>query len=418
MIIKKPTIHSMNRRSYYCDYSRPGIYHITLKVAEALRHPFGKVVGDMNKPDGDPDAPHVELTPIGQMVEQELLHSISAHYPMMEVQDYVIMPEHMHFIIKAHRPIVSKNGHKMNLGQVMAGYKKGCNKKYWELTGQGETQQGKPTGTEPAGTERSAVHPQKKRTPSWGTTGRQPLFSEGFTDVIPLSEEALEQKRAYIKGNPRSRLLRTSNRAWLQTQRGGIDTALTLSDLRSYLHHVCAPQQRTPEALAAIEERLLMAGEKKRSEGTAAHDAPTICCDSYGNRELLSQRCLPVVCHRKYKEQLEKQKQCCLDAAKQGAVLVSARIAPGEQLIIDEAVNQGMPVILVADNGFPEVYHPSAERIKQCASGQLLYVSPWTYRYRLKDEGITVAECKTMNCVALALCKTSDDWWMDKGARR
>ena len=40
MSIKKPAIHSMNRRSYYCDYSGAGVYHVTLKTAEALRHPL------------------------------------------------------------------------------------------------------------------------------------------------------------------------------------------------------------------------------------------------------------------------------------------------------------------------------------------------------------------------------------------
>lgn len=76
-----------------------------------------------------------------------------------------------------------------------------------------------------------------------------------------------------------------------------------------------------------------------------------------------------------------------------------------------EAVNHGHPVVLVADNGFPKIYHPSAERIEHCATGLLLSVSPWIYSYRLKDEGITVMECKTMNCVAQALCRTRDNWW-------
>ncbi len=235
MIIKKPTIHSMNRRSYYCDYSRPGIYHITLKAAEALRHPFGRVVGDIDKPDGDPDAPHVELTPIGQMVEQELLHSISLHYPMMEVQDYVIMPEHMHFIIKAHRRIVSKNGCMMNLGQVIAGYKYGCNHRWWEMTGQLLDQRPEATGTkrpEATGTKRpeatgtklpEAANTHVASSSAAGTQGAMPLptlFSEGFTDVIPLNEEAVAQKRAYIKGNPRSRLLRASHRGASHHRRG------------------------------------------------------------------------------------------------------------------------------------------------------------------------------------------------------
>lgn len=396
MSIRKPTIHSMNRRSYYCDYSRPGVYHVTLKTAETLRHPLGKVVGNIDKPDGDPEAPHVELTPVGRMVEQELLRSIAFHYPMMEVQDYVVMPEHMHFIIKAHRPIVSKNGRTMNLGRVIAGYKYGCNRQWWAMTGQIQDQR-----TEGAG----QVQDQRSETAgtivisSSAADALRPLptlFSEGFTDVIPLSEEELEQKQEYIRANPRSRLLRSSNREWLQPQRGGIDTALTLSALQGYLQRECAPSQLT--GLATLGSRLLLAG---------GH----IVCDSYGNRDLLGRQCLPVVCHRKDARRMEEQKRRCRDAAEQGAVLVSPRIAKGEQEIIDEAVNHGHPVVLVADNGFPKIYHPSAERIEHCATGQLLSVSPWIYNYRLKDEGITVMECKTMNCVAQALCRTRDNWW-------
>jgi len=402
MTIKKPTIHSMNRRSYHCDYSRPGIYHITLKAAEALRHPLGKVVGDINMPVGTPEAPHVELTPVGQMVEQELLHSITAHYPMMEVQDYVIMPEHMHFIIKAHQSIISKNGHTMDLGKVIAGYKYGCNRRWWAMTGRmkdqrtEENQRTEATGTCVASCS-AAGNP--------GTGSLPSLFAEGFTDVIPLSKEELEQKREYIHANPRSRLLRSSKKEWLQPQRGGIDPALTLPALRGYLQRECAPSQCSMEALDVIKSHLMVADGK-------------VACDSYGNRELLSRHCLPVVCHRKYARRLEEQKQHCLKAAEQGAVLVSARIAKGEQEIIDEAVDHGFPVVMISDNGFPEIYHPSAERIERCATGQLLCVTPWKYRYRPKDESITVAECKTMNCIAQALCRTRDSWWMDYSQRQ
>ena len=383
----------MDRRSNYKNYELPGIYHITLKAAEALRSPFGKVVGKIDKPDGDPEAPSVALTPVGEMVEQELLHSISAHYPMVEVQDHIIMPEHMHFIVQVKRRIMNREGRSAHLGMIIAGYKKGCNRRYWELIGQTANWQG-----EPASTCAGRLARPDKRPPSNGTSGRQPLFSEGYCDVMPIDEAQLEQQRAYIKGNPRSRLMRTSNRTWLQPQRGGINTALKLSALKGYLQRECAPSQLTPETLAALQHHLLLA------EGQ-------IACDSYGNRKLLSQQCLPVVCHRKDARRLAQQQERCLDAAKAGAVLVSPRIAKGEQAIIDEAVNHGYPVILIADNGFPEVFHPSAERIERCAKGQLLLVTPWEYHYRLKDEGITVAECKTMNCLAQALCRTADDWW-------
>ena len=96
-------------------------------------------------------------------------------------------------------------------------------------------------------------------------------------------------------------------------------------------------------------------------------------------------------------------------------MLVSARIAPGEQDIMDAAMAAGLPVVLIIDNGMPEIYHPSAERIALCLEGRLLLVTPWQYQYRSTEDGITVAECKAMNCVAQALCRTRDDWWKAGG---
>jgi hypothetical protein len=33
------------------------------------------------------------------------------------------------------------------------------------------------------------------------------------------------------------------------------------------------------------------------------------------------------------------------------------------------------------------------------------------YYYRKADEGITVVECKTMNCITQAVCRLRDEWW-------
>lgn len=113
--VRKPTVHSMKRRSSAHDYSRSGFYHITISVPSVLHQPFGRIVGQLDKPDGDSDAPHVELTPIGKMVEEELKVSIHHYYPMLEVLDYVVMPEHLHFLLmpkgmlyrKVAKPLIS-----------------------------------------------------------------------------------------------------------------------------------------------------------------------------------------------------------------------------------------------------------------------------------------------------------------------
>ena len=75
----------MKRRCNAHDYSRSGLYHITISVAKALRQPLGRMAGKLEKPDGDIDAPHVALSAIGQMVEKELRNSITKYYPMLEV---------------------------------------------------------------------------------------------------------------------------------------------------------------------------------------------------------------------------------------------------------------------------------------------------------------------------------------------
>jgi hypothetical protein len=173
---------------------------------------------------------------------------------------------------------------------------------------------------------------------------------------------------------------------------------MTPAALHGYLLRECLPASATPAVLAEVERRLLLADGR-------------IVCDSYGDHTLLQHRLLPVVCHRKDASRQREQHQRCLDEAARGAVLVSPRIAKGEQAIIDDAVAHGFPVILIADNGFPAVFHPSNDRLNLCVDGRLLMVTPWCYEYRKKDDAITVALCKTMNCVAQALCRLKDDWW-------
>jgi len=462
---RNPTQHRMTRRSAAHDYSRPGIYHITLHVAEALGQPLGVIVGSADAPDGSADAPHMVLSSIGQMVEHELLTAIHTHYSMVTVQDYIIMPEHLHFLMIVSDRIVSKNGKHLSLGQVIAGFKKGCNRSYWEMTGQPQGMASGVVSASPAvsdggaqsassgggGTTAHTVpggFPAGYKVYSSATTGHQPLFAPGYCDVMPIDAAQLATQRAYIAGNPRSRLLRMSHRDWLLPRRQTIVSALTPSALRGYLQRECPPALATTDALAAIEARLLLALSVPAAAPSVPAAAPSvpaaapsvpsavpaapsvaspavptvpsgstagksvIVCDTFGNRALLTERrCLPVVCHRKDAARFSEQQRRCLEEAAQGAVLVSACISPREREIINEIVNHGYPVITIHDNGFPDRYHPSEQRLDLCAEGRLLIVSPWVYQYRGKNEQVTVLFCKTMNCVVQALCRTRDDWW-------
>ena len=487
---RKPTEHNMKRRSHTHDYCRSGYYHITISTAQALHQPLGKIAGRLDRPDGDSDGPHVELSPLGQMVEQELRVSIQHYYPMLEVMEYVVMPEHLHFLLVAHRDIMSKNGKPTHLGHVIAGFKYGCNKRYWAMTGraatavtpatespgtrregsgeqaggqsgtpepespgtrregsgeqtggqsgppetespgtrrgQGEGTKAEPPGTgsggEAAGTRREGSGeqaggqsgPPEPESPGTGSEepgGSQsrvlgdsvtkqeapPLFDAGYCDVMPIDAAQLATQRAYIRGNPRSRLLRTTNRQWLQPQRHTVNTAVSIRALNGFLQRE-SPWQLTPDSFAAITQRLLK-------------DNGYVICDSYGNAELLQRKLLPVVCHRKDAALFELQKARCMAEAASGTVLVSARISQREQNIMDAVSALGFPIIRIEDNGFPDIYHPSAQRMDDCASGRLLLLTPWSYQIRSHMESISTLECKTMNCIAQAVCRQKDDWW-------
>ncbi|MBR1791477.1 MAG: hypothetical protein IJ754_06980 [Bacteroidaceae bacterium] len=432
---RNPTQHSMTRRAAAHDYTRPGIYHITLHVADDLGHPLGAVVGNLSAPDGSADAPRIALSPLGQMVEHELLHAITAHYPMITIQDHIVMPEHIHFLMVVQDKILSRNGTTMHLGQVIAGFKKGCNRRFWEMTGQtagycggktaahivpitspapaGILSPSGITSPDPAGIISLASagilspapfavsvpggFPAGYKVPSSARSGNHPLFDPGYCDVMPVDAAQLATQRQYIVANPRCRLLR--QQLHLRPERGGISTALFPAALRGYLQRECPPHLVTADALASLESRLLLSPDG------------SITCDTFGDRALLARRLLPVVCHRKDAGRFATQKARCLHEAAQGTVLISARIAKGEQDIMDEAVNRGFPAILIIDNGFPDRYHPSQDRLDLCAAGRLLLITPWHYHYHAQDEPISVPTCKAMNCLAQSLARQKDTWW-------
>ncbi len=410
----------MKRRSHTHDYCRSGYYHITISTAQALHQPLGKIAGRLDRPDGDSDGPHVELSPLGQMVEQELRVSIQHYYPMLEVMEYVVMPEHLHFLLVAHRDIMSKNGKPTHLGHVIAGFKYGCNKRYWAMTGRAATAvtpatespgtrregsgeqaggQSRAPETEPPGTGSEEPGGSQSRVLGDSVTKQEapPLFDAGYCDVMPIDAAQLATQRAYIRGNPRSRLLRTTNRQWLQPQRHTVNTAVSIRALNGFLQRE-SPWQLTPDSFAAITQRLLK-------------DNGYVICDSYGNAELLQRKLLPVVCHRKDAALFELQKARCMAEAASGTVLVSARISQREQNIMDAVSALGFPIIRIEDNGFPDIYHPSAQRMDDCASGRLLLLTSWSYQIRSHMESISTLECKTMNCIAQAVCRQKDDWW-------
>jgi len=74
------------------NYSSNGAYFITI-CTENMCKTLGNIVGG-----GVLDAPRIQLSQYGEVVEKHLL-AINSHYDDLNIEKYVIMPNHVHMII-------------------------------------------------------------------------------------------------------------------------------------------------------------------------------------------------------------------------------------------------------------------------------------------------------------------------------
>ena len=334
---------SMKRRSLDHDYHSRHIYMITLAV-EGRRPLLGRLVGDVAAERGTADYPHVEPTPLGSAV-MDVWNTIPTYHPGVELIAFQLMPDHIHGILFVTRYLPE------GLGKVVLGFKQACNREYRRLVldvavAQQQTVQSQQQTTQ--------HHPQ--------TTQQQPLdryhgllFERGYNDSILLREGQLENMKRYLADNPFRLAMKRARPEFLRVR---LDV------------NVCGS-----------------------------------ICSAVGNLSLLSApRKLRVRISRSIDPALlECEKESLLAAAREGAVLVSPAISPGEKAITRAAFNEGLPLITLLDNGLDPMSKPSGERFRACAEGRLLILSPFPHR----NNHITIsrATCETLNALAWDICK-------------
>lgn len=113
---------------------------------------------------------------------------------------------------------------------------------------------------------------------------------------------------------------------------------------------------------------------------------------AFGNVFLLRRaRLLPVFCHRWRMVEGERdyriayettpeyatQREQWLAAAREGAVLVTAGISKGEQIIKHVCEEEGLPLIHLQKERIGRFWKPEERRFYACARGDLLILAPW-----------------------------------------
>lgn len=80
-------------RSYNIDYSKMGVYFITVSTVPRCNHFWMNADEKYETPEA------VELNEIGKTVKDTLLQ-IPMHYPYIKVDAFVIMPDHIHLLLR------------------------------------------------------------------------------------------------------------------------------------------------------------------------------------------------------------------------------------------------------------------------------------------------------------------------------
>ena len=358
---------SMKRRDDHHNYTERRMYMITMEV-EGRRPVFGRLVGDAYAPDGSDNAPRIELTELGKAVQSEWL-GIHGYFPQIEVMAVQMMPDHLHGILFVKAPLP------VHLGQVISGFKAGCRKAQRALEKRA-TAEPLPTKKEPStpsnGSIMADVVPpspqvtvlpsQKPTQPSLSAaslsqphTPYQPLFASGYNDLILRSYDELSSWKNYLKDNPRRLMMKRANPDFLRP----------FFDLRIGSHTY----------------------------------------SGIGNRQLLAapQRLSVRLSRRLSESDIKREVERHLDAAKQGAVLVSPAISPGEKRVMRTVFDAGFPTIVLMENGFTPMSKPHGEQFYACAKGTLLMLSPWEHHN--ENRKLTSEQCSQLNLMAWEITK-------------
>ena len=228
-----------------------------------------------------------------------------------------------------------------DLSRVIRGFKTGCNRAYRELV------IGPPVLS--VATQSQLTNPPKDDR----THGL--LFARGFNDKLLLRQGQLQRWLDYLRDNPRRLLMKREHPDLFRVQRG-----LTVG----------------AQQFSAIGNRFLLQRPVK----------------------------LQVQCSRRLtEEEVAAKTAWWLAQARSGAVLVSPCISKGEKAVMRAAFDEGLPLIILQENGFTELAKPGGKRMEACASGQILILAPWDHH----NERLAIRrdQCLALNALAKMICE-------------
>ena len=363
---RRPVDPMRHHRENGWDYRGRAIYHFTLPVEE--RYPlFGTLDGE------SAETAFVRLNPYGRRVCQ-MLCGLAQFYAgkgfALKVLAQKVMPDHVHLVIQVLEPLPQ------SIGAVVRGFKSGCTKVYKEMYSSGEnaaevhrSEERNGEGVHRNGEENAAeVHRNEERNDEDGHekaaevpvqfarifAGRGSIWQQDaayYHERILHAPGQLRRMIDYVKDNPR--------RLWIKSH--------------------------NPE-LFKLHRRTEAAG---------------LSFTSMGNHFLLDwpDKQMVEMSRSATKEEVQEQLQSVLAAAHNGTITYTAAISKGEQLIARTLREQGYPLVVLLNDGFPKegspherYYKPGGVYFEACSKGQLLLLEPVEQAFLDADIQVAVEE--------------------------
>ena len=382
-IVARDIRHSQHRRAQWGDYNGIGLYMVTLCV-EGRSAVFGRLEGDIRATRGTKAFPHLVPTELGRVVLEEEIPKIHGIFPQVEVWQVALMPDHIHLLLYIREPLPPKK----RLGNVVGGFMGGCSRAWWrriqpEANASGTTASttasttagstaGTTAGTTASSTAGTVAVPGASASGRVGISGasRRPLFEEGYHDRIIKRPGMLENIKRYMADNPLRAMMRR-----------------TLPRLLERRLHLRIGQQD----YAAFGCLFLL----KRAEKEQVF---------YHRRDKTSGQ--PTEQTAAFLAARDRQ----LSEARQGVVLVSPSISTPEQLVINAAIDECLPVINLQKEPIGPYWKPEGRRFDACSRGTLLILAPWGIQ---EDYASDYARFHHLNELAEEICSTTEVTLLD-----
>ena len=297
------------RRMYGHDYAIPGTYEVTI-VVNGRQPVFGKIVGSTKV---GCEVPRLDPSPLGQTVLDVEIPKIHHYYPMVDIWQVCLMPDHIHLIVRINKPLPTGK----HLGIVIGAFKGGVSRAWWKLSGIAAAN----ASVTVAGASASASRPA--------------LFEPNYNDHILMRDGQLDNWKRYLRDNPLRYMMRREYPDLFQRA-----MCVSIGGVR-YSAFGNMLLLRQPEKHVVFFHR--------KTDGIPTEQT------TFWETE----------CNR------------LVSAAESGDVLVTPGVSECEKRIKNMALEQGLRLIHIQSAPMDKYWKPERSRFEACAQGSLLILAPW-----------------------------------------